>query len=444
MSVLRLASGLFLLPLILHLDQRDQGFYYLLVPLLFMVTLLDFGLASSVERSVSYAMGGAKEIKAHGMHASGEPDARPNYPLLWRIVHTTRAYYAVLASGVFAGLGSVGTWFVASAAASTSQPTITWIAWALAVVNAGLELYSGWWSVVLRGMNGVVASARIVFFCHALKLALCGVLLWNGWGLIGVFAPGLLSSFLIRLLSRLACLRRLPSPTTPAPSRSEILALLQALWPNSWRVAVQLLSGTAALSIYGLICSAAYGLAANARYGLSLQVATIAQGVAAVWVNVKWPTVGQLRARQDRDGLLRLLRPRFFLMTGTYVVLALAAASLGPALLALFRSKTQLLPFPWFLLLLTQAFLDLQLIFWTSLLGTENRVPWVWPTTCAHLVSVVLIVTNSHATSLGLGVFVLVPFLTNCLFNYWYWPIAGARSLGTSWIRFVTWKETRR
>ena len=179
------------------------------------------------------------------------------------------------------------------------------------------------------------------------------------------------------------------------------------------------------------------GLGANGQYGLSMQVAGLASGIAAVWVNVKWPLVGQLRARQDYAGLLHLLRPRFWYQALTFILLALGAAVLGPTLLEWVGFKTQLLPRPWFPLLMIAVFLDLQTTFWTSLLGTENRIPSAWPITLTNLASVTAVFILSRLLVPDWWMFVLVPFAMNLLFNYWYWPVAGARNLRTRWHRFA-------
>src|SRR5881394_1196484 len=196
MSALRVASGIVLLPVIAWvLDPSDFGFFYVVNPWLIVVTVLDFGLSVSIERTVSYAMGGAKDIQEHGVHAASPGDGHPNYPLLWRVVQVTRAYYTVVALAGFIGLSTIGTWMVAAEVAKTTQPAISWMAWAVVVVSASLELYAGWWSGVLRGMNSVLTSARIAFFCQAVKIILAGELLLLGGGLISMFAAGWFPAF---------------------------------------------------------------------------------------------------------------------------------------------------------------------------------------------------------------------------------------------------------
>ena len=96
-----------------------------------------------------------------------------------------------------------------------------------------------------------------------------------------------------------------------------------------------------------------------------------------------------------------------------------------------------MLPGGLFLLLLLTGFLETQLVFWTTLLSMENRIPSLWPMVATNLATLLLMLVLSKATPFGLGALVLAPLLTGSLFNYWFWAKAGAKSLQTSWWRFT-------
>jgi hypothetical protein len=440
MNGIRLGFGLLVLPLlIVLLPKRDLGFYQLLMSLVAVVPLLDVGLSSAIERGLGYAMGGASELQAHGVQAAPSGDGRPNQALLWRIIHAAKVYYSVMAVLGLVLMGAIGVWVVARNAGQTSNPTLCWVSLGIAVANAGFEIYAGWWSAVLRGINGVPASARIVFFAHSVKLILSCALLLLGGGMVSVFAAGFVSSWMIRFYSRRAALALLPREPDKVSGRSEIVALLRVLWPNSWRVGLQVLSGFVTTLLLALLCTEMMEdkLGAYQAYGLSLQVVGILQGIAAVWVNVKWPLVSQLRGRQDYGGLRSVLWPRFWLQAVTFLVTAAVVAGCGPYLLRLISADKQLLPHPWLMLMLLQGFMDLQVSFWTFLLATENRVPSLWPMLITYAVTLSLVLVLNGTTSLGIGVFALAPFLANLAFNYWYWPIVGPRNLRTGWFRFA-------
>ena len=97
---LRLASGVLLLPLLLHLPASDFGFYYVFLSLVALAPLLDMGFLASIDRAISYAMGGATELRAQGMVPTGSMDAPPNFPLLWQLLDATRTLYRYLSLGV--------------------------------------------------------------------------------------------------------------------------------------------------------------------------------------------------------------------------------------------------------------------------------------------------------------------------------------------------------
>ena len=437
-NALRFGSGLLLLPLLLHhLTRDDLGYFYILQNLFAIVPLIDFGVAISVDRQVGFAMGGARELNPHGVARPTDESHQPNYSLIWKLMDTTRAYYRLLSIALFFVMGIVVASIASVAAPQTSSPRLAWLAAGIALLNLVFEIYWGWWNTFLCAMNRVPLSARISFIGYLLRLVLsCGLLL-SGVGVASVFLSGFVTSFLIRWASRRECLRVLPVRQEPSLSGAERWKVLKVLWPNSWRVGVQLLSGYLAANANSLICWHFFGLSTNAQYGLSLQIAMILQSMAAVWTSVKWPLISQLRARWDDAALRRLLRPRVLLQSGTFVVGAAVAIVAAPPLVEWIRPDKQLLPVVWFALLLLHSFFEMQVMFWTTFLATENRIPSLWPVTISNCAGVALVFWFIRLTGLQAESFVLAGLVAGSLFNFWYWPIAGVRNLKTTWWGFL-------
>jgi O-antigen/teichoic acid export membrane protein len=432
----RLASGLLLLPLLLRLLPKEEfGMYYVFLNLIALVPIMDFGFSVSIGRYVSYAMGGATELKAMGL-AAGGAGTTPNFTLLWRLLFTTRRLYRYLSLATLVVLGVAGTFTVGLRVNETASPQHAWLAWGITLLSAVLEIYAGWWNVFLRGMNQVLLSARIGVLAYALRLLLAAGLLLGGAGLLALPVAGLFTSLLQRQLARWHCLRRLGDvarPQTDKPGES----LLRLLWPNSWRAGLQFLSSYLANNINALICLHAFGLAATGKFGLSLHVASAIQGMAMVWTAVKWPLVGQYRTRQDFPALRRMLWPRVWLQSVTYAAMAVAAVWVGPPLLRGLGSDKEILPAGWFALLLLNAFLEMNFSFWTTLLSTENRIPSLWPTVATNVASLLVVLLLLRFTTLGLGALVVAPLASASLFSYWFWAKEGARNLRTTWLRFT-------
>lgn len=435
---LRLSSGLLVLPLlVIKLSRPDYGMYFVFLSLSALAPVLDLGFSVSLGRAVNYAMGGATRLQAWGVAPKLEAGGTPNQKLLWELLHTTRQLYRILAAVVIGLMGLGGTWFIHSSVPQTTSPSLTWMAWGVTVAAMAWDVYSGWWSTYLRNMNQVLVSARQGVYAQALKLALsCGLLLVNV-GLLSVPLATILASGLQRLLARRVVLRRLDVQLDPGRNVQAVRELFRTLWPNTWRIGVHFLGGYLTSQAATLLCLPLLGLGASARYGFSIQLIAVCSGMAQVWTAVKWPLVGQLRVKQDYPALQRLLRPRVWLQYLTYLGLVVAVIVIVPALLRWYRSDKELLPLLWLCLLAGNGFFELRCIFWTTLIATENRLPMVWPYLISNATTLAIIVLLIRLAHFDLEAFVVAPLAVGWLYNYWKWPAAGARSIGTTVWKFL-------
>jgi O-antigen/teichoic acid export membrane protein len=434
---LRLGSSFLLLPLLLRLPTPDYGMYFVLLSLQAVVPLLDLGFLPSIDRAIGYAMGGARELQSQGMATAGDADGKPNNALLWKLLHVTRTLYRWLAIGTLVILGGWGTYVVALGVGETSDRHQTWLAWILTLASAVFEMYSGWWSIYLRSLNRVLLYTRILVLAFLIKLFLsCGFLV-AGLGLLSVPLAGLVSSSISRALARANCLRFFAGQSCLNPAAGEVRSMLSTLWPNSWRMGLHYLSGYLTSNANQFLCLKFLGLAVNAPYGLSLQIVNICQAMASSWLQVKWPLFTQLRVRNELDLLRSIFRSRVWLVAGTYAFMAVSALLIGQRLLDWLPGGKHLLSWPWFPILLGAGLLELQYVLWGTLLATGNRAPFVIPSLLTSALSLILVISMLKFTHLKSGALVLGPLIAGCAFNYWYWPREGARSVGTSWFRFL-------
>jgi O-antigen/teichoic acid export membrane protein len=432
---LRLAAGLLLLPLVLRiLSDADFGMYCVFLSISAMVPLVDFGFGPTIGRFVSYAMGGATSLQAHGVSMDTHGSA-PNFALLWQLLYTTRRLYRYMTLAVLVVLGLWGTYLVELRIDQTSSLLLTRIAWGVTLAAALFDIYSNWWVVYLRNLNQVVVSTQIAAAGMVLRVALAVVLLLSGFGLISLPLSSLVGSALQRFFARRKVLAILGAH--PAPSTLRTDEQFKVLWPNTWRLGLQLLGNY--LATYGntAVCTHFFGLPITGHYGLSMQLIEIAIGMAVVWTSVKWPIISQYRARHDLAAIRAMLWPRVWLQNITYIILALAVLALGPWLLRLIGSGKHMLPLPWMIVLAANGFCILQFNLWGTLISIENRLPYLWPTLATSVLSLAFSLALIQFTALGVGALVLGPFLAGILFNYWYWPFYSARNLGTSLIRFL-------
>ncbi len=434
-SGLRLTSGILLLPLLIGLSGADFECYWALFSLAALVPLLDLGLLTSIDRGIGYAMGGVTELQAHGLAAGERPGAGPNFPLLWKLMHTTRTIYRHLSIGVFFILGAWGTYSISLRAHETSNPAHTWLAWGLTLLGAVFEMYAGWWNVYLRGLNRVLLCARILTMAFTVKFVVSCTLLLAGGGLLSVPIASLISSFLQRELSRRHSMKFLSPHPSPPPSRAEVWALFRTLWPNGWRMGLHYLS--AYLTVNTFICLKLVNTTANSQYALSVQIMNILQGMSLVWLQVKWPLIGQHMARQDFASLRKVFRTRLLLQLLTFTMLAIVVIPLAQPIVHWVKPDKYVLPLAWLALLAVNALLETHFVSWTTLINISNQLPFLRSTIFTNIGALLLALVLVRFTSLGYGAFVLAPLLAGSVVNYWRWAREGAHLLQTRWLPFM-------
>jgi O-antigen/teichoic acid export membrane protein len=439
MNGLRLASGLAILPLLIHhLSESDFGMYFIFLGIGALIPSLDFGFSVSIGRAVSYAMGGARELQAHSF-AETKDATGPNLELLRKLLATTRRLYQWITLAAFLFLGLAGTLAVGFRVNETDNPTVTWIAWGITLAATLWEIYAGWWNVFLRSMDQVLESTRLAVLCMALKIILSCVLLLIGAGLLAVPAATLIASCLQRILSRRSVHRHLGG-TTGHPKPGEVKEMVSTLWPNTWRLGIYFLGSYGNTQAYTVLCPLLFGLQAGATYSFTVQLLNIASSMGQVWTLVKWPAIGKLRVGNHHTAIQALLWPRVWLQLLTYGGLAACLVIAGPSVLAWVGSDKSLLTTPLFCILLVGGLCELNCSFWNTLIATGNRLPMVWPTLISNAISAAMVLTLTASTGFGMSAFVLVPVLVGAIYNYWKWPKEGAHSIGTTWWRFMARK----
>ncbi len=434
---LRVASGLLLIPLLYRvLTEQDLDMYSLFFVLTGFLVTFDQMFSLTLSRNVGYAMRGISDIQAQGIAALEEKDSGPNAVLLGQLLSATRRIYRYLSLGILALLGVGGTLVVLPFFGETSSPSTTKLAWLVTIISACLELYTGYWLVFLRGLNQMVISARLGSLIHGTKLLISVALLLGGMGLLAVPVATLITGLMQRLLARRHTLRILPREVRVDSSRDA--ALIRAIWPNTWRMGLILLSTNVMLTSFGTMIKWKWGAGALYPYHFSYQILySLCMSMATVWTFVKWPMICQLRAVNDLHGVQRIIRPRLWLQILTFLALSTGFIVVGPPLLKWVAPNKELLPRVWLTVMALYALLEMHYSFWTTLISTENRIPSLWAAVFTNLGSIGVSALLMQFMDIGIGAFVVGPLICGLLVNFWFWPRVGAATLRTRWIPFM-------
>lgn len=438
---LRLGTALAILPLLLHsLTAEEMGVHFVLINMLVLLPALDAAVAFNLSRFVSHAMNGAQRLQAQGLSAP-PAGAAPNYELVWQLIDASRCLYRGFAVIVVMVLAAYGYLVLSLRIEEVPQPAIVWLALGLSVAGAACDIYWGYWSTFLKGMEQVLPAVRWQTAGYAIRLVLAAALLLAGLGLLSLPLAGLVGSLVQRSFTRRHCLRFL-NPDRPRNVRPAVRTVLLALLPNSWRMGLQMLSQLVLINGCSYLSVHHFGLATNASYGLSLQLFSIAATISAVWSSVQWPTVNKLRFQHDFPLLRALIRQMFRRQTLTYLTLASGALLFAPALLGMLRSDSSLLPLGLLVAIAVNQLLDLNFSFWTTLLAAENKIPSLWPTVASNLSSLLIAATLITVSNAGVSALILVPLSVGLMFNYWYWMIRGCLTLNLK-VKHLAWARFR-
>jgi hypothetical protein len=438
---LRLGTALAILPLLLHsLTAEEMGVHFVLINMLVLLPALDAAVAFNLSRFVAHAMNGAQHLQAQGLCAPPAGTA-PNYVLVWQLIDATRCLYRCFALIVVTVLAAYGYLVLSLRIEEVPQPATVWLALGLSIVGAACDIYWGYWGTFLKGMEQVLPAVRWQTAGYAIRLVLAAALLVAGLGLLSLPVAGLAGSLVQRLFTRRRCLRLL-NPNRPRDRPGSVRTVLLALFPNSWRMGLQMLSQLVLVNGCSYLSVHQFGLATNASYGLSLQLFSIAATLSAVWSSVRWPTVNRLRFQHDFPALRALISQMFRRQTLTYLTLASLALVFAPTLLGMLGSDSSLLPLGLLVAVAVNQLLDLNFSFWTTLLAAENKIPSLWPTVASNLSALLVAATLIAVTNAGVSALILVPLSVGLIFNYWYWMIRGCLTLDIrakhlGWARFL-------
>lgn len=431
-NCLRLGTALIILPLLLRsLDSEEMGVHFVLVNMLVLLPALDSAVAFNLSRFVAHAMSGAPRLKAVGLSEPPTAGGEPNYDLVWQLLHASGRLYRFFAVGIVVALLGYGYLVLSLRIDEVSTPGTVWLALGLSIAGAACDIYWGYWGTLLKGMEQVLPAVRWQTAGYAIRLLLGVALLLSGMGLLSLPIAGLVGSVVQRSFTRRHCLRLL-LPHRPQSVNTSSNTVLWALLPNSWRMGLQMLSQLFMINGLSFLCVQQFGLGANASYGLSLQLFSIAAGLAAVWSSVCWPTVNRLRFQRDIPALRAMVKQMYQRQMLTYVALAAIALLFAPALLQILRSESTLLV-GWLLLVVAgNQLLEMNFSFWTTLLAAENKIPSLWPAVVSNTTSVLVAGALLLAGVTGLAALVVAPLAVGLVFNYWYWMIRGCQTIKVS------------
>jgi len=304
----RLLSVVAVLPLVLvKFSAPEVVVWQLFATLASLLLLLDFGLAPTFARLLSYANGGADINELKDMRQKRERrDALVNNETLTQVFSTLRWLYMRCGLATTALLCVGGTWALLQPMSQLSDARHAWMAWLIVVATSLAAVWGNVYGAALQGLNQIatmrrweIASSLGQILSSFLVLTLHGGLLElvisnQAWLLFNVWR-------LRRLLfSTHPALREAPAQAQP-----EIMAVL---WPAAWRSGVGMLMSNGIIQLSGVFYSQLAPAAEVAAYLLALRIMTVIAQFSSAPFYSKLPVLAELHASGQRELQLKLAR----------------------------------------------------------------------------------------------------------------------------------------
>lgn len=422
---LRYGVNILILPLILNKFSTDVlAIWYVFIAIQQFANLLDFGISPSFSKSFSFVYAGASELKEDG--CTIEQSGTISYQLLKKLLYTTEYLYKRLSVVIFSLLAVFGSLYLYVTIDRISTDIL--LVWLLFAISTGFMSYSNYYLTVIVGKGNITLNNIIILVSRITYLVVLFVSIYLNCGLLSLVLANfsqILMQYIIARINFLTNDEKLSLKSVDFIANNE---LLRIIWTNAKKLGLTSV-GVFLFSQLGIfIANIYFPLSDVAQVGLTLQLYGIIVIVARVGLTTYVPKFSSLWVHNDLKSIKRI-----FLLCQCYGYIVLFVAvfillNYGNDLFNLIGSQTSL---PSTSLIIAYGFFYLMELTHgncTTLLGTENKVPFYKAALIAGGMAVVLTLIFIYS---GIGVLSLPLGLicSSLPYNSWKWPYTVIKRL---------------
>ncbi len=441
---MRIASGLIVLPLVLHLlPIQEVGLWTVFISIGSLATLLDFGFSNSFSRNVTYIFSGAKNLKSTGYEVVDSDDKTIDYSLLKSVIAAMRRYYGLLALVFLFLFTAASPLYLTNVLKGYSgNHTEVWIAWLTYGALVAYQLYTYYYSSILAGRGYIKKLNQIIIISQASRIVASVIFLLSGFGLISLVIGQLVSD----IVNRTLCYFAFYDKEIKFELKNSILLpvgeIMKIMTPNAIKIGVTTLGnffiGKAIIIIAPLYLS----LAEIASYGTTKQMIELIMSLSTIWFSTFYPKITMHRVKDEVDDVKRMYIKGNLAMIGVFIICGAGLIIVGPYLISVIRSGTPLLPTIMIVILLISALLDSNQNMATSLLLTSNEVPFMKATLMTGIASLVILFLCLSLTKLGIWGMIIAPAFALTAYANWKWPLVVSKQLKLKPVDYFTTLST--
>lgn len=419
-SFFKVAANIILLPVVLKLLTDDElGIWYVFGSISQIVVLFDFGFASTVARNISYAWCGVDSLKKDSL-AEISSNQETNFEYFKIVLQTCKVIYTVIAGIALVFLLTAGLFYINSLDSSNV------LAWVLYSVGVALNMRYCYYTSFLCGVGAIAENNKAAIITKLVQIIVSIILLYAGYGILGVSIAYLLSGITLRLSSKLYFdnYQNIKTHLNQVKSKSswtEVRKTFKIIWHNASKDGLITLSNYLNTQANTLICSSVLGLATTGSYGLSVQLSSIAATIAGIPFSSVLPKLQEKAVTRDNEGGQKLFSGTMVLFILSFVILTGIVILLLPVIKWL--KPTLIIEVPMLLAVFFLSLVNQIYHYFASLISTFNILPYTKSFIVSSVIAVLLSYFLTRFTNLGIWALVLSPLIVAFSYNLWKWPL---------------------
>ncbi len=430
-TTMRVASGLIVLPLVLHLlPSEEVGLWNIFLIIGSLAALLDFGFSNSFSRNITYIFSGVKELKTTGYTAVAENDKSIDYGLLKSVISSMRRYYGVLALVFLVLFFAVSPIYLTTVLSKYSgNKSEVWFAWFTYGVLVAYQLYTYYYSSLLIGRGLIKRNLQITIIGQASRIISSIIFLLLGFGLISLVIGQLVSDIVNRILCYIAFYDSEIKQRIKESVSIPVKEIMKIMTPNAVKIGITTIGMFLVNKLIVLIAPLFLSLSQIGSYGTTKQIIDLIVSFGALWFSTYYPKITHHRVNDNLFHLKRMYIKSRLILLGVFLLCGIGFIIAGPFLLNLIHSKTQLLPTLMIFALLIFAYMDSIQSISISLLLSGNEVPFMKSALLTGFMSISILFLLFYFTTIGIWGLILAPGISQLVYQDWKWPKLVKRNL---------------
>jgi len=433
-SFFKVAANIVLLPIVLKLLSNEElGIWYVFGSISQIVVLLDFGFAATIARNIAYAWCGVDSLQKEnvGIVTSHQ---KTNFEYFKLVLQTCKVIYTIIAGTALLFLLTVGLLYI------KSLDTSSVYAWIIYSIGVAINMRYCYYTSFLLGVGAIAENNKAAIITKLVQITVSIILLYAGYGVLGVSIAYLLSGVALRISSKWYFdnydeIKNRLNTVKAKTSWSEIKNTFNIIWHNASKDGLVTLANYLNTQANTIICSSVLGLVTTGAYGLSVQLSSIAVTIAGIPFSTALPKLQEKAVLHDMTNGLKIFAGTMIIFSISYMILT----GIVIALLPVISWLKPTLNINIYLLLAVFFFAYINQIYHycASLISTFNTLPYTTAFIISSIAAVLLSFLLAKFSSLGIWALVVAPIVVSASYNLWKWPMHILKIYHASFPKFI-------